>query len=651
MAVSAEQASGTRWLTRGLVLAGSLACLLGGSQGAEPMANKPVRIQPLTIPATGKPGFTPINPAEAGLGSATRAADAGEVNLRLIANRGVALGDYDGDGWCDILLFLEGGDSALYRNRGSWQFEEESERSGLPLKGRNYYGGTFADVNGDGHLDVVLLALTRPQGNALFLNDGQGRFREAKDFPWLHDPTGGSITAALADIDGDGDVDLYVANYRQRMLADVMSRAEMRRGLEQEIARLRAGQPLDPDFARAFDVHKIWQGGPTEYYVEEVGVTGGLYLNDGRGGFQPADDLPGRFRDEDGQPLGLPADWSLCATFRDVNGDGAPDLYVCNDFFSPDRFWLNDGRGGFQLVPRTALRHTTRNSMGMDFADVNRDGHLDFVTVDMLKRNHTAQHIQAGTVRPPPLVWGEREDRPQYLLTGLFAARGDGTYADVGCYAGITATDWAWSAVFLDADLDGLDDLLVTTGVSRDAMDADIARRIEAMGDLGREARLKAEQLYPPAPTRNLLFRNLGGFRFEETGAAWGLTERAVSGGVALADLDNDGDLDVVINNAGSPPEIYRNDATAPRVAVRLRGRAPNTQAVGAQITLLGGAVPVQTQEVTVGGLYTSGSDTLRVFAAGANAQALRLEIRWRDGTRTTVNDVRADQLYVIQQP
>jgi len=191
----------------------------------------------------------------------------------------------------------------------------------------------------------------------------------------------------------------------------------------------------------------------------------------------------------------------------------------------------------------------------------------------------------------------------------------------------------------------------VTTGMERDFMDVDVAARIRAMGRLNEEQLAKAQLLYPPLNTPNLAFRNRGNLTFEDMGAQWGFRRGAVSGGMALADFDNDGDLDLAINNLGTPPELYRNESSARRLAVRLRGRPPNTQAVGAHITVLHGAVPRQSTEVVCGGIYASGSDPLRVFACGSATDGMELRVRWRDGRVSLVRDARANHLYEIREP
>src|SRR5262245_61218646 len=342
----------------------------------------------------------------------------------------------------------------------------------------------------------------------------------------------------------------------------------------------------------------------------EYGEPDQLYLNDGKGRFTPVSWVGGRFRNEDGGPLARPPlDWGLTATFRDVNDDGFPDLYVCNDFWTPDRLWLNDGRGRFRAAPRLALRNMSASSMGVDFADIDRDGHLDFFVVDMLSRDPRLRKRQKLAQPPMASPTGAIDNRPEFMRNTLFIGRGDGTFAEAANFAGVAASEWSWSPVFLDVDLDGYEDLLITSGHAYDVQDLDAAAKIRALqhswkGFTNEAERQKAftgelmehMRLYPRLETPVVAFRNRGNRRFEEVTSAWGTEQAGVHHAIATADFDRDGDLDFVVNNLGIAAGLYRNETVAGRVAVRLRGLPPNTQGIGAKVTVLGGAVATQSQ-------------------------------------------------------
>jgi hypothetical protein len=383
--------------------------------------------------------------------------------------------------------------------------------------------------------------------------------------------------------------------------------------------------------------------------IHEWGLPDQLYLNDGKAKFTPVSWTGGAFRDENGKPLTAPpSDYGLSVTFRDFNGDGAPDLYVCNDFETPDRFWFGDGKGRFQAAPRLALRNMSMSSMGIDVGDLNRDGEPDFYIVDMLARTHERQKRQISTITRKALPIGLIDNRPEVMRNTLYLNRGDGTWAEIAPMAGVAATDWSWQPLIIDMDLDGWEDIFVTNGFERNTFDSDAAATVGAMGPMTPKQRLEAQKIYEKVAPPKVAFRNRGDLTFEDVAAKWGLDTPGIAHGVAEADLDNDGDLDLVVNMYRDPVAIYRNETSAPRVAVRLRGSGANTQAIGAKVVLRGGAVPVQAREMFCGGRYLSGGDPLLVFAAGTMKNRMTIEVVWRNGTRSVVEDVRPNRAYLI---
>jgi enediyne biosynthesis protein E4 len=387
-----------------------------------------------------------------------------------------------------------------------------------------------------------------------------------------------------------------------------------------------------------------------EGLVREKGEEDYLYRNDGNGRFSIISWTNGCFLDEEGRPISTPPrDWGQAVMFRDLNGDGAPDIYVCNDFWSPDRIWLNDGQGKFHPLPRLALMCTSTFSMGIDFADINRDGFDDFIVLDMLSSAHRRRMTQISPDNSVSSV-GVGVERPQIGRNTLFLNRGDGTYAEIAQFSHLEATDWSWCPAFLDVDLDGFEDLLVTSGNLFDTQDADADDRINSRGPWPREKVPFKLLLYPTLPLSNKVFRNRGDLTFEDKSQAWGFDRVGISHGMCLCDLDGDGDLDVVVNTLNGPAGIFRNTGDAPRVAVRLRGEGKNTRGIGAKIWVYGGAVPVQSQEMICGGRYLSCDDTMRVFAAGTSDKEMRIEVKWRSGKRSVVEGVKANRIYEIDE-
>jgi hypothetical protein len=515
-------------------------------------------------------------------------------------------------------------------------------------------GAVFADINGDGRLD--LLVSTLGGGVLCFTNRGDGTFADVSESAGLLSHYC-AMTLALADVDGNGTLDLFVANSRTD---DIHDQGKL------PATMVDGKLVLSPEMQNRllFSSHGT---------LLEYGEPSQLYLNDGQGHFTPVSWTNGAFLKSDGTPLSSPPlDWSLTATFRDLNGDGAPDIYVCNDFWTPDRIWINDGKGHFQECPDLAIRHTCGSSMGVDIADVDHDGYPDIFVLDMLGRDWATRKRQRPGQSLWPLPIGAIDNRPQILRNTLLRNRGDGTYEDIAAYSGVIAAEWSWQPVFLDVDLDGWEDLLIVAGFHRDLQDSDDHDRFPQLsragkllpprqGPDGQPLMLSAQEqriekvaryyeLYThPLKSPIIAYRNLGNLKFEEADAAWGLTNLGIRNAIALGDFNGDGSLDFVVNCCDSAAEIYRNNTSAPRVDVRLRGFPPNTQGIGAKIRLLDGAVPVQSQEVICGGQYLSGSDPMRVFAAGKST-SMTIEVIWRNDKISTIRDVKPNRLYEIDE-
>lgn len=640
-----KQIAGSRFFGAILML---LACSLAPRlQGAEVLRweqKDGFRSARLTVPATGKTGFQKLDAASLGIRFTNDVSTVRAIlNRNLLNGSGVALGDFDGDGWCDIYLCGLENDNVLYRNLGDWHFQDVTESAGVACKGLDATGAVFADVDGDGDLDLLVSALGG--GVRLFRNDGKGHFSDATSEAGLASKAA-SMSMALADVDGDGDLDLYVANYRTETISDTPTLTFTVKTIDgRPQVALVDNQPATlPKWTNRFEVS------PTGN-VLELGEADLFYLNDGKGKFTPVSFTDGTFMDENGAPLKeTPRDWGLAVQMHDFNGDGAPDIYVCNDYWSPDRIWVNDGKGKFRAIARTAIRSTSSFSMGVDFADIDRDGNVDFFVVDMLSPDHQKQHVQVGERSNVPAPIGMGEMRLQFSRNTLQRNRGDGTFAEIAYFAGVEASDWSWGPVFFDVDLDGYEDLLVTNGQLRDFQNIDMANKIHA-GRAGKPLTqseiLRYIAEFPELRTPNYIFRNKGDLTFEEVGKQWGFDAPGISQGVALADLDNDGDLDVVINNLREPPGIYRNETSAPRVGVRLRGKSPNTVGVGSKIIVRGGKVE-QSQEMISGGRYLSGDESMRVFAAGATNR-FEVEVKWRSGRRSVIS-AEPNQIYEIAE-
>lgn len=607
------------------------------------------------VPAgSDKPGFMRLTSEETGIHFTNAASDLDIAWNRMLADgSGVGVGDIDGDGLPDIFLCALDGHCVLYKNLGGMKFKDVTAASGISCVNFICRGAVFADINGDRRLD--LLVTTTGNGVLAFTNGPDGTFTDASRSAGLLSDYG-ACTLAMADVDGNGTLDVYVANRRRQSLRD--------RG-DTELSLVDGKISIPPALRNqlALSTHGV---------LLEYGDPHQLYLNDGRGKFTPLSWTNGAFLDETGKPLmDAPRDWGLGAMFHDVNGDGAPDLYVCNDFWTPDRFWINDGHGHFRAAPAIALRHTSASSMGVDFADLDRDGWPDFFVVDMLSRNWSWRKRQKPGLNMDLVPIGDTSDRPQSVRNTLFHNRGDGTFEEIAGFAGVAASEWSWQPLFLDVDLDGWDDVVIITGFHRDIQDRD---KIDAYHRLQRANRFLPPKYGPNgAPTKRtrqetitdgnyaiyamenplttpiVAYRNLGGLKFNEAGVDWGFNSDGIRTGIAAGDFNAEGRLDLVVNAFRGPAELYRANTPAPRLAVRVKGLAPNTQGIGAKIKVLGGAVPMQSAEVISGGYYLSGADPLRVFAAGRSTN-LTIEVTWRNGRRSVVHGARPNCIYEIDE-
>jgi len=630
-------------ILRRIIAAGLLSQVCLASDSNPWTVGNGFRSRPLTPESGRKPGFTEVNAGTVGITFTNHLhGDAFLTNTVAHNGSGVAIGDIDGDGLQDIYFASLQGGNHLYRNRGNWHFEE-MELGDAACREQFSTGVCFADIDGDGDLDLLVNGIA--SGTRLFLNDGKGHFTEKLDSGLSRSASANSM--ALADIDGDGDLDLYCTHYTDAVyLADPTVRFALARNGEQwEVAKINGESTRSPRWKGRFEALPNGK-------VRELPEIHALYRNDGNGHFTPIQNESGTYQDEDGKPIPPFRDWGLGVMFRDINGDGIPDIYVCNDNVSPDRIWINSGRGTFRALPTPSLRHTSRSSMGVDFADLDRDGQDDFIVVDMLAREPSKRLTQLVRDRPAFADLSRILERPQFNRNTLFFGRPDGTFIEAALWAGVAATDWSWTVICLDVDLDGYEDLLMTNGFESDVMDQDSHNLLKDRTRRWTEAQLKRSmQLHPRWATRNAAFRNRGDGSFEPTATSWGFDHPGVSFGMAAADLDNDGDLDLVVNNLNEAPTLYRNDAAAGRIAIQLKGKSPNTEAIGARIRLSGGAV-TQSQEMICGGRYLSAGQAIRVFAADpALGSAMKLEVRWRDGGRTVIPEVQANRLYEITEP
>lgn len=553
-----------------------------------------------------------------------------DENRHYLNGSGVTVADIDGDGLQDIYFAAINGANRLYRNLGNFQFEDITRQAGVAHEEYTSTGVLFADVNGDRFPDLLITSLL--DKNVLYINDGEGNF-ELKEDSGLG-ASNGAYSMAMADIDFDGDLDLYIANYRPRAVKDLFDEEELE--IEKTVETINGKLQIREAFDKMYDLARI-NGSLVRV---EKGTEDELFVNRGDGTYIQADPQQ-HFKNKMGDSIDLPADWGLTASFRDINEDSYPDLYVANDFWTPDRFWLNMGDGTFQLLGDNAVRNLSFSSMGVDFSDLNRDGNLDYMVTEMLSDRHSRrlQQVSQSRVTDNGIVMANRNS--------VYLNRGDTTYAQVAYYSGLAASGWSWATSFVDVDLDGFEDLLIANGYQYDYLDMETQF---FMNENDRKGTLTLENIlsYPSLELKNKAFHNNGDLTFSDVSTNWGFTEEDISQGMAMVDLDNDGDLDLAMNRFNERPAVYENKTTADRIAVVLKGKEPNTVGVGAKVKLTGD-IKDQEKEIVAGGTYLSGSQNMVVFAAGNNTD-YEIKVIWPNGEISTLEGAVPNRIYELDQ-
>ncbi|MED5586614.1 MAG: VCBS repeat-containing protein [Verrucomicrobiota bacterium] len=557
-------------------------------------------------------------------------------NIRnyLLNGAGLTVGDIDNDGWPDLFLVCQDGPNRLYRQVAPWKFEDITMAAGIEDHNAWGSGACFADLDNDGDLD--LFVCNKGAANEFYLNSGNGKFTGGRFS--LYAPQNASPTmAAPADYDRDGDLDLYVTANR---LFDFKELFNHKIEVIQDTATGKRRVPPP------FDEHCQYNEGNI---LVELGSPDVLVRNDGG---QPGS--PPILRSVPHAKSGLSPgrDHGLAAVWFDINNDQWPDLYVSNDFSSPDHLYLNTG-DTFSDVTGEVVPYTSFYSMGSDFADINNDGWIDYLSTDMSSTTHYKQKTMMGLMERSQWFLDNLEPRQQ-MRNVLHINTGAGKFISAEFFAGLDSTDWTWGAMFGDLDNDGLEDVYITNGMERNIQDADLAARSIKMNKMGVSKEKIREEIRnaPRLPERNLVFRNLGDLRFAPANDSWKLTEETVSHGGLLCDIDRDGDLDIITNNMNEPVTLLRNESGPQNegILVSLVGKKSNRFGLGARVVVQT-SMDKHTRILTSSRGYASGCEPVVHFGLGTSTEILKLTVFWPSGAEQILENLATGRHYRISEP
>ncbi|MDF0715192.1 FG-GAP-like repeat-containing protein [Muricauda sp. 334s03] len=601
-----------KYISASLLLIGLAAC--NNKEGAQSKKEE----SPETL-------FTLLQPEETGVSFINKVQNQKNFNIFKYRNfyngGGVAIGDINNDGLQDIYLTGNMEPNRLYLNKGNMKFEDISEKAGVLGNKPWSTGVVMVDINHDGLLDIYVSNAGNMEGNNhdndLYINNGDLTFTEkAEEYNLAK--TGFTTHASFFDYDKDGDLDVYILN-NSNIPVSSLGYAEQRE-------------------VRAQD----WEGVPDIF----KGV-GDMLLRNDNGKFVDVSEEAGIYGSLIGFGLGV--------LVTDFNGDLYPDIYVSNDFYERDYLYINQRDGTFNEEIKEWTSHLSLSAMGIDIADINNDGHNDIFITDMLpEEEHRVKSVMEFEGYNVFNLKQNKDFGQQYIQNTLQLNNGNGTFSEVAYYSGIDATDWSWAGLMFDMDNDGLKDIFITNGINHDLTDLDFVdffanEIVQKMALTGKKESIDSIiSKMPIKPQPNYAYKNNGDISFKNANKEWGFELPSRSNGAAYADLDNDGDLDLVINNVNTTAFIYKNNTESQLsnnyIQLKFKGPKSNPFAVGtlAKIYFDGNIV---NQELIPSRGFQSSVQYDMTFGLGKSKQLDSIRIIWPDEKTQKLENVKVNQV------
>lgn len=538
---------------------------------------------------------------------------------------GVAIGDINNDGLADIYMTANMGKNKLFLNQGDFKFKDISQSAGVEGHKPWSTGVTMVDVNNDGLLDIYVSNAGNMEGdnhdNDLYINNGDLTFSEkAKEFNLA--TSGFTTHATFFDYDKDGDLDAYILNNSNIPVSSL------------GFAHQRDVRAQD------WDVPKLFRG------------VGDMLLRNDNGTFVEVSEEAGIYGSLIGFGLGV--------MISDINGDLYPDIYVSNDFYERDYLYINNQDGTFTEDIKNWMSHLCLSAMGIDMADINNDGNADIFITDMLpdgdQRVKSVMEFEGYNVFK---LKQSKDFYQQYIQNTLQLNNGNGTFSEIAYYSGVSATDWSWSGLIFDMDNDGLRDIFVTNGINHDLTDLDFVdflanEIIQKMAMTGKKEAIDSIiNKMPVVPVPNYAYKNNGDLTFSNEAEKWGLGVPSLSNGAAYGDLDNDGDLDLVVNNVNMEAFVYKNNARETGnnnyIKLKFEGADKNKFAVGTTVRLYY-KDNIVLQELIPSRGFQSSMEYPMTIGLGKEDKIDSIRVIWPDDRTTKLENIAANQTLVLKQ-